>query len=331
MNHDVRDAGHTGQVNTFNHVRHAFYWFRMRSDIYTYVKTCAKCNTNKKPRRQRRAELGQYHADTPMDCVMMDILGPLSKTPRGNTVIFMLIDQFTKWIECYPLPDQSAEVVAKAIRVSREIHTDQGRNFVSNLFTSLCSLLQIRKTQMTGYRPCSNGQIERMNRQVLQMLRCLREKNIRDWDTSLSQIVGAIRSTVNRSTGFTPNKLMLAREVNKPVDVLFGLNPANYTLLTPPEYVAHVDKTIKASHEAARENLGASILYNKRDYDIRAYLTSYDVGDLVYVLDPSNKPEVSTKLQPIYWGPYLVFKVYSPILYGIKDCKRQLVVHHDML
>ena len=49
MNHDVRGAGHTGQVNTFNRVRHAFYWFRMRSDINTYVKTCAKCNTNKKP------------------------------------------------------------------------------------------------------------------------------------------------------------------------------------------------------------------------------------------------------------------------------------------
>ena len=115
---------------------------------------------------------------------MMDILGPLSKTPRGNTVILMLIDQFTNWIECYLLPDQSAEVVTKAIvedffsrfGVHREIHTDQGRNFVSNLFTSLCSLPQIRKTQTTGYRPCSNGQIERMNRQVLQMLRCLRKK-----------------------------------------------------------------------------------------------------------------------------------------------------------
>ena len=78
----------------------------------------------------------------------------------------------------------------------------------------------------------------------------------------MTQIAGAIRSTVNRSKGFTPSKLMLAREVNKPVDGLFGVNRANTTLLTPPEYVAHVDKTIKASHEAARENLGTSILNN---------------------------------------------------------------------
>ena len=101
---------------------------------------------------------------------------------------------------------------------------DQDRNFVSNLFTSLCSLLQIQKTQTTGYQPCSNGQIERMNQQVLQMLRCLREKNIRGWDICLFQIAGAIRLTVNRSTGFTLNKLMLAREVNKPVDVISGVN-----------------------------------------------------------------------------------------------------------
>ena len=78
--------------------------------------------------------------------------------------------------------------------------------------------------------------------------------------TRLSQIAGAISLTVNRSTGFTPNKLMLAREVNKPVDVIIGVNRANTTLLTPPEYVTHVDKTIKASHDAARGNLGSSIL-----------------------------------------------------------------------
>ena len=109
LNHDVKDSGHVGQVNTFLRVKGAFYWFCMRSDVYNHVKTCAKCNTNKKPSRRRRAEMGQYHAGAPMDRVMIDMLGPLSKTPRGNTIILMLVDQFTKWVECYPLPDQSAE------------------------------------------------------------------------------------------------------------------------------------------------------------------------------------------------------------------------------
>ena len=66
---------------------------------------------------------------------------------------------------------------------------------------------KLQKPRTTSYRPCSNGQIERMNRQVLQMIRCLRDKNIRDWDSYLPHIAGAIRATVSRSTGFTPNKL----------------------------------------------------------------------------------------------------------------------------
>ena len=83
------------------------------------------------------------------------------------------------------------------------------------------------------------------------------------------------------------------------------------------------------AHRVARENLKSSVLYNKRDYDQRLYQTSYNTGDLVYVLDPSNKPGVSTKLQPIFRGPYLVVKVYSPILYLVQGRKHQVVVHHD--
>ena len=70
------------------------------------------------------------------------------------------------------------------------------------------------------------------------MLRCLRERNIRNWDVYLPQIAGAIRSTVNRSTGFTPNKLiMLGREVFKPVDAVFGVGRSNQNPKTrkPPK------------------------------------------------------------------------------------------------
>ena len=98
---------------------------------------------------------------------------------------------------------------------------------MGNLFTTLCLLLQVTKTRATSCRPCSNGQIERMNRQLLQMIRCLLERNIKDWDVYLPQIAGAMRATVSRSTGFTANKLMLGREVNKSADLLFGVDKAN--------------------------------------------------------------------------------------------------------
>ena len=83
---------------------------------------------------------------------------------------------------------------------------------------------------------------------------------------------------------------MLGREVYKPVHVLFGVDQSNRCSRTPAEYVVFLEKTMKEIHELAQKNLRASVLYNKRDYDQRLYQASYNEGDLVYILDPSNKP-----------------------------------------
>ena len=64
-----------------------------------------------------------------------------------------MVDQFTKWVEASPLPDQTAETVARAdidylfsrLGCPREICTDQGANFNSQLFTQLCEILEITK------------------------------------------------------------------------------------------------------------------------------------------------------------------------------------------
>ena len=338
MNHDIVDAGHMGQRNTYLRVKNSFYWFRIRNSCSLYVKTCAKCNTNKRPNRRRRASLGEFHAGAPMDRVHIDILGPMTKTPRNNTVILILIDQFTKWVECYALPDQSAELLAKTIvdefftrfGCPLEIHTDKGTNFMSSLFSSMCNLLQITKKRTTGYRPQSNGQVERINRTVLQMLRCFRGKNIRDWDLYLPQIASAIRATPNRSTGFTPNKLMLGREVNKPSNLVFDIPHVQETQ-TPENYVQNLEQIIRKSHDEARENLRQNVAVSKRDYDLRINQAKYNVGDMVYMLNEHRSPGISKKLQPIYGGPYLIVKVISNVLFKLRNRKKEFVAHHDRL
>ena len=98
-----------------------------------------------------------------MERVHIDILGPFTESNRGNQYVLMIVDQFTKWLECFPLPLQSAELTAKAVVdrfISRfgcplEIHTDQGRNFDGKLFSSVCKLLEVTKTRTTwrqGFR-----------------------------------------------------------------------------------------------------------------------------------------------------------------------------------
>ena len=71
------------------------------------------------------------------------------------------------------------------------IHTVQGRNFTSALFQALfhgvCGLLEITKTRTTPYRPCSNGQVERYNHTLRQLIQCYLKENNR-WDEDLAYI-----------------------------------------------------------------------------------------------------------------------------------------------
>ena len=142
--------------------------------------TCSACNQNEKAKAYGRVSMQEYQAGAPMERAHIDILGPLPKTPRRNEYVMMMVDQFTKWVECMPLPSQTAEVTAKAAIdgfFSRfgypfQIFSDQGRNFESKLFAALCEALEIHKTRTSPYRPSGNGQVERYNRTLMNACRC---------------------------------------------------------------------------------------------------------------------------------------------------------------
>ena len=175
--------------------------------------------------RVARGEQQLFHAGYALEWVHIDIMGPLVETQKGNKYILVIVDQFTKWVEAFPLKNQLAETVAGVVVrefVARfgcplEIHTDQGRNFESELFKEMCELLEIGKARTTSYRPYANGQVERYNRSIAQIIRyCIGDRQ-ESWDDFVGIAVGAIRETVNRSTGFTPNRMMLGREVMMPL------------------------------------------------------------------------------------------------------------------
>ena len=71
---------------------------------------------NQNPTHGRdRGLLKQSAATVPMERIAIDILGPLPKTLSGNEYVMVISDYFTKWIECYALPDQQAYTVADAL------------------------------------------------------------------------------------------------------------------------------------------------------------------------------------------------------------------------
>ena len=55
--------------------------------------------------------------------------------------------------------------------VPLQLHSDQGTNFESKVFAEVCRLLDIEKTRTTPLHPQSDGQVERFNRTLIEMLR----------------------------------------------------------------------------------------------------------------------------------------------------------------
>ena len=150
-------------------------------------------------------------------------------------------DYFTKWVEAYAIPNQEVTSVAKELvhnfccryGAPMEIHTDQGRYLESGVFKELCRLLGIRKTGKTPLHPQSDGMVERFNRTLEQHLLKVVDENQTDWDQRIPLFLMAYRSSVHDTTGMTPAKLVLGREIRLPGDLMFGSpeTPVSYTHL----------------------------------------------------------------------------------------------------
>ena len=93
-----------------------------------------------------------YQVGAPMERIAVDIAGPLPITTQGNRYVYVVMDYFTKWPEAYALPNHEAETVEEVLvdqfftrfGVPGELHSDQGREFESQVFQECCKLLGLR-------------------------------------------------------------------------------------------------------------------------------------------------------------------------------------------
>ena len=131
--------------------------------------------------------------------------------------------------------------------------------------------------------------------------------------------MAAARCTVNRSTGFTPNRLMLGREVTQPLQLMTGVPEERDPM---QEFVEQVQLEMKNTHEIARQTLQGSQMRQKRDYDIHANAATYAIGDVVMLMNSASKVGRSRKLTALWKGPFVIVQVLTPVLYRIPSSKK---------
>ena len=217
--HDSKTGGHFGVNKTIGKIREKFYWPKLRDDVKVWCGQCDVCAVRKGPSRKIKAPLATYVVGLPMERVAIDVLGPLPVSESGNRYILIAMDYFTKWPEAYALPNQEAQTMAKVLVdqfVSRfgapaQLHSDQGRNFESEVFTEMCKLLGIEKTRTTPLHPQSDGMVERYNRTLEHQIAMFVNDNQKDWDQDISLLLMAYRTATHESTGLTPAKMMMGR------------------------------------------------------------------------------------------------------------------------
>ncbi|PIK53312.1 Retrovirus-related Pol polyprotein from transposon [Apostichopus japonicus] len=160
---------------------------------------------------------------------------------------------WTPWSEKDYMSSTRKVLLAYLASVCGEkIHTDQGSNFESQLFRNLCKLLGVEKTRTTAYHPQSDGMVERFNRTVEEMLSKVVDADQRNWDKCLPLVTMAYRSSVHDSTGISPAEMMLGREIDLPVDLIFDRGPKEHIKKI---YVQELEERLHHVHEIARKKL----------------------------------------------------------------------------
>jgi len=280
----------------------------------------------------------------PFERIAVDILDTRKLTPRKFQYVLVVSDYFSKYTDAFPLRRHTAHIVADTLMrrwiayhgVPKQLHSDQGSEFEGHLVRALSKLLGFAKIKTSPYRPQSDGQVERFNRSLLNMLSAFVSDRGNDWDEHLPYVMMAYRSSKHSSTGCTPYSMIYGRECTMPVDLLFP-DATSRTDATPPpcgpEYVEYIRQVIQTSHKFARDHLHKAAVRQKKGYDAYAKdRPKFQPGDFVRYYYPPCK--TTNKFARPWIGPFQVMERVTAVDYRIQlvsDPEKKRVVHIDNL
>ena len=340
--HDLRVTGHLGIQRTVARVQQRFYWPGFALDVARWCAACPQCAGRKGKPTPGRHPLVSTKTGAPFDRIALDILDTKHPTPRGYKYILVISDSFTKFTDAFPLRRHTAEEVAKILvtrwvvyhGVPKQIFSDQGTEFESVLFRSVATLLGCIKSRTSPYHPQADGQVERFNRSLLNMLSGFVNFRANDWDQHLPLVCMAYRSSVHSSTNCTPQVLVYGRELNLPVDIMYpSVAETDPIPQCGPEYVEWLRQSMAKAYNFVRAHLDKSAVRQKRGYDAHAkQQPTFKIGDKVRYYYPPVRQ--GNKFARPWIGPFTIMKQVTEVDYRIKrdsNPARILVTHIDNL
>eukprot|EP00253_Pinus_taeda_P028167 PITA_28167 len=156
----------------------------------------------------------------------LDFIGPINLPSKQKKYILVCTDYVTNWVEAKALVSATENLVVNFLYediftrfgVPREIVTDQGSQFTSNLVEKLMEEYKIKHRRSTPYHPQANGQVESTNKVLESIITKTVHLHRRDWAERLLEALWAYRTTWRNTTGNCPYELVYGKEVLFPIE-----------------------------------------------------------------------------------------------------------------
>ena len=310
------DVGHQGRMRNLSLLRERFFWPGMQTEAIQHVLKCTRCLRRKTP--SHVAPLQPIHVTQPLELVHMDYLS--LEPSKGNIEnVLVITDHFTRYALAYPSKTQTAQATARILCDNFICHygfpekfiSDQGRNFESDLIKELCKIAGVQKLHTTPYHPQGNGQCERFNSTLCNMLGTLSEEKKSDWKSYLGCMTHAYNCTKHASTTYSPYYLMFGRHPRLPIDVEFGLPKSNSgDNSSKSRYVQKLRRRLNYAFQKATKVANQQANKYKSSYDKNIRGPQLQQKDIVLVKIVAHKSR--HKLQD-KWEPEEYVVVEQPI------------------
>ena len=331
--HDTPISGHVGREKTYAALSERYYWRRMYKHVQRYVRHCEICQTIKS---SHCSAAPLQSLPVPHECwtdVSLDYIFGFPTDKHRHNGVLVFVDRLSKMVHliaCSKNIDAKKSAhhfidhVFKHHGMPERLVSDRDPRFTGNFWTEVFQRLGTKLNMSTAAHPESDGQTERANRVVEDMLRSFCSKYPTEWSSLLPLVEFAINNSVHASTGYTPFFLNHLRNPRVPA-TLSGETAAHssVSLDSVNEFLVSRGAVLRL----IRDNLAEAQDKQKLSADRsgRSNMLSFAPGQLV-LLSTKDLPtaamhkhmqHTTTKLYPRFIGPFKVLERRGPNAYRL--------------
>lgn len=212
--HKTHRLGHASARAMFEEIFDNFYWPDLYSDCKKAALSCEVCQTAQMPKF--RPSSNTFDACGIFEVFHLDFVRPLKGSREGNLFSLVGVDRFSKLVLARPYKEASSASVlhftTKEIILRYgppvQIVTDRGAAFLSEACAQFWKQNGISHVRTTAYYPQANGQVERYNGVLKQLLAKLCREKRQQWDILLPLAVFMLQIRKISRKGLSPFEIV---------------------------------------------------------------------------------------------------------------------------